>query len=215
MPQLEKLSFALGTYEPHIVECMKQYIKPGAVVYDIGANAGYLTLTLSTISQDSGQVFAFEPDPQNLAALNQNIQDNGLSNVQVIEKAVSDTTGELTFASFEYSLVGHLSTPDTPDDATLLQVQSVTLDEFVYEQGFPVPDFIKIDTEGAEDRVIFGADRLLREEKPVILAEVRKGDIYQNVVDYVTERDYRFEFLEGGWQFEKHGLGDMLFIPKV
>ena len=213
MPQLERLSFALGTYEAHIVRCMQRLIKPGDTVYDIGANAGYFTLVMSKIVQSNGNVFSFEPDPSNFGALQKNIQDNNLTVAKPIQKAVSDSTEELTFATFEYSLVGHIATQSTPDDATLIKVDATTLDDFVYKQGFPSPKFLKIDVEGAEDRVLFGADRLLREARPIILAEVREGEIYENIVHFLTERGYRFEFLKGGWQREKHQLSDMLFLP--
>jgi len=213
MPKLERLFFALGSYETHIVRSMQRLIKPGDTVYDIGANAGYFTLVMSKLVQSNGAVFSFEPDPANFMALSNNIQDNSLKVATPIQKAISDSTGELTFATFEYSLVGHIATKSTPDDATLIKVDAITLDDFVYKQGFPSPKFIKIDVEGAEDRVLFGADRVLREAKPVILAEVREGEIYENITRFLTERGYRFEFLKGGWQREKHQLSDMLFIP--
>lgn len=213
MPQLERLSFALGTYEPHVLQCMKQFIKPGAITYDIGANAGYFTLVMSVLVQHNGGVFAFEPDSKNFSALGKNLKDNDVENVKIFQRAVSDNTGELIFASFECSLVGHIATPNTPDDAILRQVKSTKLDDFVYEEGFPKPTFIKIDVEGAEEQVIVGADRLIREAKPVILAEVREGEIYRNIVDFLIDRDYHVEYLEGGWQLEQHHLGDLLFVP--
>ncbi len=212
MPQLEKLSFALGAYEPHVVESMTRHIKPGSVAYDLGANAGYLTLIMSTMAENSGQVVAFEPNTTNFDALNANLEDNGIKNVITNNRAISDTTGELTFASFDYSLVGHIATDETPDDARLSVVQAVSLDDLIFNEGFPKPDFIKIDVEGAEEKVIHGADRVLREHRPIILAEIREQDVYQSVVDYLKTKDYRCEALQ--WRvLDDTPLGEMLFMP--
>jgi FkbM family methyltransferase len=194
---------------------MQRFMKSGDVAYDIGANAGYFTLVMSKIAQTTGKVFSFEPDPKNFRALQTNIRNNGLKNAVAFQKAVSDTTGTVAFATFEYSLVGHIVTANTPEDAKLIEVKSISLDDFVYTEQFPSPSLIKIDVEGAEDRVILGADRLLREAKPVILAEVREGPIYQRIVKFLRDHDYRSEFLKGGWQQEKHHLADMLFIPNA
>ncbi len=165
------------------------------------------------MSQPNGCVFAFEPNPTNFSALTKNVQDNHIQSAILCQRAVSDDSGTVAFATFDYSLVGHIADANTPGDAKLYQVEAVTLDDFVYEEGFPSPDFIKVDVEGAEDRVILGGRRLFQDARPIILAEVREGAIYQNIVSFLTARGYRFELLEGGWRLEKHHLGDMLFIP--
>lgn len=214
MPQLERAAFALGTYERHIVNTMTEHIRPGMTVYDVGANAGYLSLVLARIVGSEGRVCAFEPDPQNAKALQANTRNNGLANVSIIRKAVSDLTGIVTFASFSYSLVGHIAHEETPGDATLIQVEAVSLDDFVFTQMQPKPDFIKIDVEGGEEQVLRGAERLLREARPLILAEVRAGENWERVSGYMSSLDYSYQFVKGGWQLEKHQLCDVLFYPR-
>lgn len=213
MPRLERAAFALGTYERHIVNTIARYVQPGAVAYDIGANSGYLSLVMAKRAGTRGQVFAFEPDPLNLKALEANIQNNLCSNLTPVPKAVSDHSGTVTFAGFDYSLVGHIAHADTPDDARLFQVQSTRLDDFVFVEQHPKPNFIKIDVEGAEEHVFRGAVRVLEEAQPVILAEIRGGETWQAIVALMQTYNYTVELLSGGWQMEKDGLGDVLFIP--
>jgi FkbM family methyltransferase len=87
-------SFALGQYECETVEALYKYCRPGMTVFDIGANAGYLTLLMSKLVGEFGHVHAFEPIPQTFNSLLQTLQINGLRNVTVHQVAVSDHVGE-------------------------------------------------------------------------------------------------------------------------
>lgn len=213
MAQLEKFSYVLGRYERHVANCMAQYISEGDTVFDIGSNIGYFSLLASKFVGQQGKVFAFEADPENFAVLQENINQNGLSNTQTINQAVSDTSGEVVFASFDYSLVGHIANSLTPSDATLFTVPSISLDDFVYYQRCPVPQFIKIDVEGAEDKVILGAQRLIAEHKPVIVAEIREGIISEAITTFLDAQEYRTTPLT---RLSQNGFnyGEVLFVPQ-
>jgi FkbM family methyltransferase len=192
---------------------MTDQVRAGTTAYDVGANAGYLTLVLSKLVGPSGRVVAFEPDPKNVAALRRNISDNGIDNVTLQQGAVSDQNGELTFATFEYSLVGHIATDDTPVDAQLITVSASRLDDLVYNEGFPTPQFIKIDVEGAEDRVIRGSLRLLDEARPVVVAEVREGRIHNEITRLFKNHGYVERPLAGGFVLATDHVSDILFVP--
>jgi FkbM family methyltransferase len=213
VPQLERLSFALGSYEPHVIQIITRYLRPGLTAYDVGANAGYFTLLMARLVTAAGRVIAFEPDPKNLRTLNLNVSQNHLTNVTVVPKAVSAATGSVEFATFGYSLVGHIATAATPADARLVKVDAITLDEYVFGQGHPAPDLIKIDVEGAEHQVMAGAERVFQTARPVIIAEVRAGQPYEIVLAQLTALNYRMEHLSGGWQMSEDHLGDLLFLP--
>ena len=85
----EHLSYLIGTAEPHLQRAIRKYVAPGDTVYDIGANMGYVSLSLAKRVGLSGQVIAFEPVPQNIDLLRTNIENNQLRNVQVFEVAAS------------------------------------------------------------------------------------------------------------------------------
>jgi FkbM family methyltransferase len=215
MPRLERLSFPLGTYEKHIVQCMAKYVRSGMTVYDIGANAGYLTMVLSKLVGPTGRVLAFEPDPKNIAALSLNIQTNRLANVTLLQRAVSDQTGTVSFATFDYSLVGHIAHAHTPSDAQILTVDATKLDDLVYREGFPAPEFIKVDVEGAEDSVIRGSLCVLDRARPMVVIEVRPGRSYEETSAAFRESGYIEKPIKGAPQISTEYYTDLLFVPKT
>lgn len=135
----------LGTYERRCAEFIAAQIRPGATVFDVGANVGYYTLLMA---RRAGRVFAFEPNPRNVGYLRQHLALNGITNAEVVEAAVSDKTGLAHFSGD--GATGRLS-------STGHGVKTVTLDDY------PTPDFVKMDIEGAELSGIRGSSRIMRE----------------------------------------------------
>src|SRR5215471_10782016 len=90
----ENLGYLAGTTEPRLQRAIRNYVTKGDVVYDIGANIGYISLSLAKRVGSKGQVFAFEPIPQNFDRLRKNIEINNINNVQLLKVAASDRTGE-------------------------------------------------------------------------------------------------------------------------
>jgi len=90
----DRLSYLVGTYEPHLQQAIRRYVRRGETVYDVGANLGYVSLSLAKRVGPTGHVAAFEPIPQNVELLRKNIANNRLSSVRVFDVAASDRTGE-------------------------------------------------------------------------------------------------------------------------
>jgi FkbM family methyltransferase len=152
----------LGTYEADKQALFTRTVTPGSVVFDIGAHAGFYTLLASLLAGPKGRVFAFEPMPRNAAHIREHLQLNGVTNVTLIEKAVADTAGVATFTATSQNSQGHL----LPGGE--LQVEIVSLDEMVEQGKLPLPDFVKMDIEGAETRALNGARKLLAHRHPTI-----------------------------------------------
>lgn len=151
----------LGTYERETQRVFEEIVRPGAVVYDVGANVGFFTLLASKLAGASGRVYAFEPLPRNLAVLREHVRLNAAANVEVLPVAVSDRAGTARFAAADHPAMGGLS------DSGGLEVATVTLDAL---QGtLRAPTFIKMDIEGAEHAALTGAMQVLREARPVLL----------------------------------------------
>lgn len=151
----------LGTYERMAQRVFRESVRPGTVVYDIGANAGFFTLLASKLVGPTGRVYAFEPLPRNLAYLREHIRINGAGNVKVLELAVSDREGVARFATAANPAMGGLS------DLGDVEVQTIALDGLA--ATVPPPSFIKMDIEGGEHEALTGARELLRQARPVIL----------------------------------------------
>ena len=152
----------LGTYEADKQALFARTVTPGSVVFDIGAHAGFYTLLASALTGPAGRVFAFEPMPGNVARLREHLRLNGVTNVTVIERAVADAAGVATFTACGSNFQGHL----LPGGE--LKVETVSLDELVGQGKLPMPDFMKMDIEGAEVRALNGARKLLAQRHPTI-----------------------------------------------
>lgn len=134
--------------EPEVAESICGRLRPDDVLYDVGANEGIYTCLGGNIVTD-GRVVSVEPDPGNVERLRQNVELNGLNNVSIDRKAISDHLGEGTIVvdSTRTALTGF--SRGTADGATV-DVELTTLDQLIDEQGLPAPDVLKLDVEGAE-----------------------------------------------------------------
>ena len=151
----------IGTYERETQRVFEQSVRSGAVVYDVGANAGFFTLLASKLAGPAGKVYAFEPLPRNLAVLREHVRLNGVTNVEVLPLAISDRAGTARFAAADDPAMGGLS------ERGVLEVETASLDTL--RGTLEPPSFIKMDIEGAEHVALTGAMEVLRAAKPVVL----------------------------------------------
>lgn len=152
----------IGWYEQGAQRAFVESIRPGDVVFDIGANVGFFTLLASRRVGEAGRVYAFEPLPRNLAYLDVHLRANGITNTEVIPLAVSDRSGTGRFSVAESAAMGKISSEGS------IEVRLASLDELIASCVVVRPHFMKIDVEGAESEVLAGAAVLLREEPPII-----------------------------------------------
>jgi len=170
-------------YEPDISRLMINVLKKGDVVFDVGANCGYFSVLAASLVGPRGHIVAMEPAPSCLARLKANLQRNTLANVSVVEKVVTDRAGEAIFHLNRDNSGGHaLWNPGEWPDNNLtranpasLSVAATTLDAEWKSGGQAIPKLIKIDTEGAEERVLRGARELVSACKvPFVVAELHE-----------------------------------------
>lgn len=153
-------------------------LKPGMIVYDVGANCGQMALYFSRQVGGQGRVLSFEPVPENAARLAANVALNHLVNVEALETAVG---ADLEPKSFCYDSSHHTMGTFTDTMVKLhswertITVPCTTLDEMI-RLGRPAPSVIKIDVEGAGLEVIKGAASLLTSHRPAIYFEIHAAD---------------------------------------
>jgi FkbM family methyltransferase len=161
-------------YEPDIAHLLGRVLGKGDVAVDVGANIGFFTVLASILVGPTGRVIAFEPFAENLERLRANLAHNDCKNVTVIEKAVTNQVGEVEFfinsgnsggnALWDIGRwPGYQEEFGTP---VRVAVSATTLDAEWAQLQLPAPKVIKIDTEGAEQRVLEGARDLLARQKP-------------------------------------------------
>jgi len=182
----------LGSYEYQKQRLFERTIKPGAIVFDIGANVGFYSLLASTLVGDEGHVFAFEPVPANIFFIKEHLRLNQVANVTVIEQAVSDASGVASFADGASSCTGRLAVEGH------YQVRTVSLDELVFGGKMPAPDYMKIDVEGAEMLVLSGARALLQEAHPVIFLATHSSDLHRQCCQFLQSIGYQLQPINGG-----------------
>jgi FkbM family methyltransferase len=158
-------------YEPEVVNAMMRFVKPGDYVIDCGANLGFFTTILSQLVGPTGEVLAFEPDPKFFARLKANLALNHAENVQtfdtVLWHADEEGVGFYLNELGGYSSVLHYSCGTTDS----LTVTARSLDSFINDEETKFR-LIKIDCEGAEERILHGAERLLRTGIDCVILEM-------------------------------------------
>jgi FkbM family methyltransferase len=198
--QVSRMIFENGAYEPHLTSLLLPFIKPGMTVFDIGANIGYYTVLLARRVGDQGAVHAFEINDKVLDLLEENIRMAHLTNVTVVKKAIAKTTGEAEFFLPREGdeAEGSLRKSNRYDALSVVQVKTVSIDDYVHEHGIQRVDCIKIDVEGAEYEAFQGATKLLSsKDKPVIMFEaldsacVNFGVTWYQVIKQVSDFGYR------------------------
>jgi FkbM family methyltransferase len=182
---------ANNSYEPHLTSIFETYCQKGMTVVDVGANVGYYTLLASQLVGPSGRVLAFEPNSENVRLLLASLQRSGATNVEVLPVACDLQRGWTAFRNHTGSNGGVM------DDADLLQpctiVPTFTLDELVEGDV----GFLKMDVEGAEGRVVKGAQKLLEKCRPVVTSEL-SCTMIQNV-SHVDAESYLRVFTDLGY----------------
>ncbi len=160
--------YLAGTSDPEEQALVARYSRPGSVVYDVGANAGFYAVIAALKVGPKGHVYAFEPTPTLVERIRQNAQANGFGHLEVIEAAVTDAEGRASFG-----ISGPLSVTNSLQSAEggqAIEVEAVRLDTFAATH--PGPDLLLLDIEGAELSALRGALETIRRCRPVIMVEV-------------------------------------------
>lgn len=155
-------------YEPWDLLQLSQWVSPGAVVFDVGANFGYYSISLATALQGDGRVFAFEPSKTTFSRLRTNIALNHLESIiSPIPCGLSDRPGLAYLAQVE----GNSGAAAVSAHATGDAIELDTLDHFCRGNKVDRVDVVKVDVEGNELRVIEGGKAMLAQHQPIIMIE--------------------------------------------
>ena len=176
--------------EPESIRFVLRQNLTDTTVLDIGANKGIYSYWLSKQVGPAGRVIAFEPQPE-LGGFLADVKDTfRLDNVTIVNKGVSDHSGEtLLFRSSPGS--PRASMTGEASDPTAITVPVVSLDDYFKDQDVASLSFIKADVEEHELNVFKGAEKLLREQHPTLLFECHhdtatRGELFS----YLTNLDY-------------------------
>lgn len=187
-------------FEPELL-LLKDFIKQGDVVFDVGANAGEYTYVFEKLA-GAAYVHSFEPIPKLFTELRRlfpkvNLHKIALSDkeeitqfkIPIIDGSKFETRGKL---DIDYLEPGEVS-------SELIEVECKTLDLFVTQNNIERLDFIKIDVEGHELKVLKGADKCIKQFRPIMLVEIEQRHhpfAINKIFDHIKSLGYQIQFYD-------------------
>ncbi len=187
----------MGSYELNKQEKIVKYLRSGITVYDIGAHVGFYTLIFSRIVGSQGKVYAFEPLSPNCDILNRHLVLNKITNVTIEQCVVSNINGHVLFYTHDSRALGTIIRNCNYSYKATINVPSITIDNFVYQEHNKPPNLIKMDIEGAEYLACNGMIRTLRENEPILFIALHDADSARKCLTILGKLNYRIVNLDG------------------
>ncbi|MSU78720.1 MAG: FkbM family methyltransferase [Gemmataceae bacterium] len=181
-------------YEGETIRLFLALVKETRTVIDIGANTGLFAL-LAAAAEPTCRVWAFEPVPFIFDMLQKNIQLNKLENLEAVSCAVSDFVGESTFFITRTNVgipTDSSSCQGFRDQVEEFPLPTITLDEYMSQQGIDRLELLKIDAEATESKVICGAMQTIRRDRPFIICEVLENIDHSYLQQTLPAMGYQF-----------------------
>ncbi|MBK6523533.1 MAG: FkbM family methyltransferase [Sphingobacteriaceae bacterium] len=197
----------------HEIELLKQLIKPGDHVLDIGSNIGFYAKIISNLVSEKGKVYCFEPDKTNFNYLVKNT--NGIANIKLFNLAVSDKEEVIKVYKSKLLNVDHRTYPVNNYDS-VEEINAKSIDGMLGKDIEKI-DLIKIDIQGFELTAFKGMQNLLSKQNNIkIIAEYwphgfkRAGTSAVEFYDFFDKLNYQFKLIDEG----KISLLDRNYIVK-
>ena len=171
-------ALTLRVYEKSEIAFFKKHCRGDMVFADVGSNVGlYSALALHTLS-NKGRIIALEPHPESFALLSKNAEVNqkarGIENapqIDIFQMAASSQSGMRTLALNPDNKADN-RVSDAPDEWESIPVEAKSMDELLAEQGIAEVNFVKMDVQGYEHRIVSGfMETLRRSTKTIVLTE--------------------------------------------
>jgi FkbM family methyltransferase len=182
-----------AAFDIELLQFARHFISPGQAVFDVGANVGEFAVAAAHFVGPRGAVLAVEPDPFLCALLHRTIAERSNDGLR-LEALCAAVAENNDFATFQIAsrgraanaLAGH-GLPAMSGVRCRFIAPVFTIDKLA--ERWRAPDFIKIDVEGAERRVLEGASRTLQKHRPTILVEVTS--MQEKIGDLLARLGYK------------------------
>lgn len=170
--------YLLGAFEPGTRKTLQTLVRPGDVVFDIGANVGAHTLSMAQAVGAQGKVYAFEPADFAFAklrrnlALNPDLQARTFLQQTLLAGDSSAAPEREIYASWPLEGDGSVHPKHRGKLVSAEHAKVQTLDEFVERESIQRLNLIKMDVDGHELPVLQGAQETLRRFRPTLVMEM-------------------------------------------
>ena len=186
---------SISHYETDMRALFASLVRPGMVIYDVGANVGVFSLFFLKGVGKEGVVYAFEPEKNNNQCLMKTKDIGHLENFKIQNICVGEKSGFQMFdrrgGAFSGQLINGTSLKETKNN--IVSVEVVSLDDFVFQSRNNPPHLVKIDIEGHEFQVIQGMRKVISQFKPVIVCELHLSlnPQVKEIFTILSENGYR------------------------
>jgi FkbM family methyltransferase len=204
--------YVMGAYEPGTRAAYERVIREGDVVLDIGANIGAHTLHFARLVGPRGRVYAVEPTDYAARRLRANLELNPQLAGRVTFRqcfliaGAGEAAPQRVVSRWPVGAgPGGLYAQQTGSAESLRDAAAVTADRLCEEEGIARLDFVKIDVDGHENKVLSGFGRTLERFRPTMLMELapyvygpgEQGE-FDALVAFARDRGYRFAEANSG-----------------
>ena len=190
--------------EQSVFDRLTTIVKPGWVIYDIGASLGLYSVRLARAVGASGHVYSIEASPLALYFLRSNVELNHIANCSILPVALSNDTGRCGFV-VNYGNVNLGLTERSPWCGSKLGhelwVEASPLDSMTEKLALRPPNLLKVDVEGAEQFVLSGALDTIRQSLPTLLVEVHGRAAAEGTFEVLGRLPYRYAEASAGTTF--------------
>jgi FkbM family methyltransferase len=170
---IQRAIYLHGVWEPDITAWVRQFLRPGGLAVDIGANTGYYALLFSRLVGPMGTVVCFEPVPSIFGQLEANLRRNAATNVEPVRAALGEHNGTIEVFRAATDNIGNSSTQWEQGHTSEGEAPMRVGDEVLASRAAEV-SLVKIDTEGDEMTVLSGMRGVVEAMPPgaAVLVEV-------------------------------------------
>ncbi len=186
--------------EPGTVRWIEENVKPGDVLYDIGANVGAYSLVAAKHTDGKAMVYAFEPSFSTYYHLRLNVMLNSCQKSitpQMIPLSRKSGVSDFNYVSLEPGSSNHTFgntinyKGDNFEPIHQEKVIGFSIDDLVSEYGFPIPNHIKLDVDGIELDILMGAEQTLNQSHvKSILVEVYEGLNDHHIMEFLASKGF-------------------------
>ena len=188
-----------GGFIMQLLDLKRQYVGSGVVALDCGANIGVHTVSWAKGMADWGSIVGIEAQERIFYALAGNILINNCHNARAIHAAVSTKVGTMEMGTPDYLRPGSFGSFELQETATteyigqqidytaVVNVPTISVDSMAYKRL----DLIKIDVEGMEMDVLYGAEQTIRNLHPILVIEHIKS-VQTDIEKFLTSMNYKW-----------------------
>ena len=201
-----------GDHESEIIEVMKSIIGESEVFYDVGAHYGWFTIAWLCLG--GKYVEAFEPSKENISIITKTLEMNSLTNnVRLHNCALGESinNGFLKLYPGDSSR-NYISKQKDDQSVPEEPIHIDSIDNMLNDIGLKNPDLIKIDVEGFEIEVLYGAKKLLKNLSPKLVIEIHDATNGLLVADFLSNLGYKMKIL--GYKGKNHSLPLVFWFKK-